>query len=288
MSETYDLVGGTPVEVEPLNVSENGTYKLPRGKAYNPVKVNVSGGGDDVYYATYTRHIVEVDPDTGEEICTFDCDKTCAEILEQVAANRAVAAKLFWNEEDTTQYHIIQLQESHDLDDDIPQVVFFSTFVYPDDPGFAAFNTYYIAHYVGDEEDIIEAYESSDVLPAGSERIHYVTYRRTVEVDPESGDEIESFTCDETLEEILSAIGSGVPVAAKYYANEQIEGGEDWCSAPLTYVNTYNGTAGVTFGYTIIEPGDASFYFESLEISHYEGGEIEVLQIHGYLAQAGT
>lgn len=33
------------VSVEPLNVSANGTYTAPSGKAYSPVTVNVSGGG---------------------------------------------------------------------------------------------------------------------------------------------------------------------------------------------------------------------------------------------------
>lgn len=34
------------VSVEPLNVSANGTYTAPSGKAYSPVTVNVSGGGE--------------------------------------------------------------------------------------------------------------------------------------------------------------------------------------------------------------------------------------------------
>lgn len=33
------------VTVEPLNVTENGLYTAPLGKAYNPVNVNVQGGG---------------------------------------------------------------------------------------------------------------------------------------------------------------------------------------------------------------------------------------------------
>jgi hypothetical protein len=33
------------VTVEPLSVTENGTYSAPSGKAYSPVTVNVSGGG---------------------------------------------------------------------------------------------------------------------------------------------------------------------------------------------------------------------------------------------------
>ena len=33
------------IEIEPLNVTQNGTYTAPTGKAYSPVTVNVSGGG---------------------------------------------------------------------------------------------------------------------------------------------------------------------------------------------------------------------------------------------------
>lgn len=43
MSEGYKLYGGNGVEIEPLEVFEDGTYTAPIGKAFNPVKV--SGGG---------------------------------------------------------------------------------------------------------------------------------------------------------------------------------------------------------------------------------------------------
>lgn len=35
---------GSDVDVEPLSVTQNGTYTAPSGKAYSPVTVNVSGG----------------------------------------------------------------------------------------------------------------------------------------------------------------------------------------------------------------------------------------------------
>ena len=38
--------GSTPVTVEALSVTANGTYTAPTGKAYSPVTVSVSGGGD--------------------------------------------------------------------------------------------------------------------------------------------------------------------------------------------------------------------------------------------------
>ena len=45
----YELVYATgeaiEIETEPLSVTENGTWTAPRGKAYTPVSVNVSGGG---------------------------------------------------------------------------------------------------------------------------------------------------------------------------------------------------------------------------------------------------
>lgn len=45
---TYGIGGTvepTEIEVEPLSVTQNGTYTAPDGKAYSPVTVNVSGGG---------------------------------------------------------------------------------------------------------------------------------------------------------------------------------------------------------------------------------------------------
>lgn len=38
--------GSTPVTVEALSVTANGTYTAPTGRAYSPVTVNVSGGGE--------------------------------------------------------------------------------------------------------------------------------------------------------------------------------------------------------------------------------------------------
>ena len=38
--------GGSSVTVEALNVTENGTYTAPSGKAYSPVTVNVPSGED--------------------------------------------------------------------------------------------------------------------------------------------------------------------------------------------------------------------------------------------------
>lgn len=37
----YNASGGASVEVEPLPVTENGTYTAEAGKAYSPVTVNV-------------------------------------------------------------------------------------------------------------------------------------------------------------------------------------------------------------------------------------------------------
>ena len=53
--DTGDLVleagEGGDITVEPLSVTANGTYTAPNGKAYSPVTVNVSSGGN-----TYTIH----------------------------------------------------------------------------------------------------------------------------------------------------------------------------------------------------------------------------------------
>ena len=41
--------GGSSIDIQPLNVTENGTYTAPEGTAYSPVEVNVasSGGGEN-------------------------------------------------------------------------------------------------------------------------------------------------------------------------------------------------------------------------------------------------
>ena len=46
-----DIQTGGGVTIEPLNITENGTYTAPTGKAYSPVTVNVSGGGTDTLTA---------------------------------------------------------------------------------------------------------------------------------------------------------------------------------------------------------------------------------------------
>ena len=51
--------------VEPLNVTENGTYAPPAGTAYSPVVVNVEGGGgsSDFSTAEVTIQITAENPD---------------------------------------------------------------------------------------------------------------------------------------------------------------------------------------------------------------------------------
>lgn len=51
---TYAVGGEIELTTEPLNVTENGTYTAPKGKAYTPITVNVSGGGGDVNVETKT------------------------------------------------------------------------------------------------------------------------------------------------------------------------------------------------------------------------------------------
>lgn len=55
---TYGIGGTvepTEIEVEPLSVTQNGTYTAPTGKAYSPVTVNVSGGSVNIATATMTN-----------------------------------------------------------------------------------------------------------------------------------------------------------------------------------------------------------------------------------------
>lgn len=48
-AEVVEGGGSGDITVEPLNVTENGTYTAPEGKAYSPVTVNVEGGSVPLY-----------------------------------------------------------------------------------------------------------------------------------------------------------------------------------------------------------------------------------------------
>ena len=66
ITDTTDSHGGTirtidtenPITVEPLEVTQNGTYTAPSGKAYSPVTVDVKGGGGDVIFYDYDGSVV--------------------------------------------------------------------------------------------------------------------------------------------------------------------------------------------------------------------------------------
>ena len=48
------IPSGSSITVEQLNVSANGTYTAPAGKAYSPVVVNVSASGSKTLYGSIT------------------------------------------------------------------------------------------------------------------------------------------------------------------------------------------------------------------------------------------
>lgn len=60
--------GGASVNVQPLNVSKNGTYSAPSGMAYSPVKVNVEGQPLNITSATEMNAILSnaTDADLGK------------------------------------------------------------------------------------------------------------------------------------------------------------------------------------------------------------------------------
>lgn len=88
MSEGYKLYGGTGVEINPLEVSEDGTYTAPMGKAFNPVKVSGGGStGGGVFIVTATE-----DGDTG----ALTLDKTCREIISALNAKTPTFIQMAW------------------------------------------------------------------------------------------------------------------------------------------------------------------------------------------------
>jgi len=87
-AEANVQVQGGSIEVIPLSVTANNTYTAPAGKAYSPVTVNVSGGGDDPFAGLYdylecsgTQYI-----DTGY-IANDDTEIECVVNLRNIAAN---------------------------------------------------------------------------------------------------------------------------------------------------------------------------------------------------------
>ena len=53
MAKEYELVGGQPVKVSPLEATESGTYYAPSGQVFNPVTVS-GGGGGGIFWVTLT------------------------------------------------------------------------------------------------------------------------------------------------------------------------------------------------------------------------------------------
>ena len=92
MSEGYKLYGGTGVEIEPLEVSEDGTYTAPMGKAFNPVKV--SGGGSTGGGVMVVNVAVIEDQPT--------MDKTWQEINDFIEAGGVVFSPALVDESETS------------------------------------------------------------------------------------------------------------------------------------------------------------------------------------------
>lgn len=68
--------GGGGVTVEPLSVSENGTYTAPSGKAYSPVSVAVPERDPYLYENCYALNLSRVNETwTGGPTITIDCSK---------------------------------------------------------------------------------------------------------------------------------------------------------------------------------------------------------------------
>lgn len=63
------------ITVEPLSVTENGTYTAPSGKAYSPVNVNVPSGGINTLYAfvhdDYVYYSTTLDLNVGDKLLSI-------------------------------------------------------------------------------------------------------------------------------------------------------------------------------------------------------------------------
>ena len=77
MAKEYELVGGQPVKVSPLEVSEAGTYEAPAGQAFNPVKVSGGGSSGGIFWVTLTYD------DVGD---TYTANKSYNDIAGAVAS----------------------------------------------------------------------------------------------------------------------------------------------------------------------------------------------------------
>lgn len=93
----YNVTGG--ITVEPITITENGTYDADDGKAYNPVVVNVEQGGG------YAESLLWENPNPGTG---FNIDKDCGyidnfdyyKIEWRKINNESVYLSTLWKKED--------------------------------------------------------------------------------------------------------------------------------------------------------------------------------------------
>ena len=69
---------------QPLSVTENGTYNAPNGKAYDPVTVNVSGGGgqaEEQLKGLIERTATHIDIPQGTTILGLQAFSRCSSLV---------------------------------------------------------------------------------------------------------------------------------------------------------------------------------------------------------------
>ena len=108
-NQGYALWGGQAVKITPLEATESGTYKAPKGQAFNPVTVTGGGGGAGnglVIRVTYDGGEYTLDK-TYEDIYDFEpIPLTCTLVYDDNSSATGIVIY-----DDTTESYLLQPAE---------------------------------------------------------------------------------------------------------------------------------------------------------------------------------
>ena len=134
--------GGSSINVEPLNVTENDTYTAPEGKAYSPVTVDVAGGasfGDpqsyymlassqgstisvgDYFYDTFNGGEMPIcEVDSGDDVIIssytgeYPGDPKGLNYINSVASGLTVKSAIFYSEDFDYDFRMAIVEAEYD------------------------------------------------------------------------------------------------------------------------------------------------------------------------------